>query len=208
MVSLPIVNSKGETVKNIDLDAKLFSGEANAALLHQAVIMYLANKRKGTASTKTRGEVRGGGRKPWRQKGTGRARAGTIRSPLWRGGGKIFGPRPRDYSYTLPQKIRHQAIISSINSKINDNTLTIIDELKLETAKTKNMVSFLSNLKINQEKILLVLEKIDENIKRASGNIKNLKVIPLGNLNAYAILEYDRLILTESVLRLLSKKHS
>lgn len=205
MISLPVINSKGEKLKDIELNAKLFSGEINQALLHQALIMYLANQRQGTASTKTRGKVRGGGIKPWRQKGTGRARAGTIRSPLWRGGGKIFGPHPRDYSYSLPQKMRRQALISSINSKIKDNGLMVIDEIKLPSGKTKEMVSFLSGLKMNQSKTLLVLEKIEENIKRSSANIKNLKVIPLSNLNAHLILGCQYLILTEAVLKLLSK---
>ncbi len=205
MVSLPVINSKGETLKDIELNAKLFSGEVNQALLHQAILMYLANQRQGTASTKTRGNVRGGGKKPWRQKGTGRARAGTIRSPLWRGGGKIFGPHPRDYSYTLPQKIRRQALVSSIISKIKDNRLTIIDDIKLETGKTKEMVSFLAGLKMNQGKTLLVLEKIEENIKRSSANIKNIEVVSLSSLNAYLVFGCEHLILTEAVLNLLSK---
>ena len=205
MVSLPVLNSNGKTVKSIDLNAKIFSGQVNHSLLHQTTVMYLANRRQGNASTKTRGQVRGGGRKPWRQKGTGRARAGTIRSPLWCGGGTVFGPHPRDYSSTLPQKMRRLALISAINSKINDQTLTILEKLNLETSKTKDMASFLSNLKVSQEKVLLILDKVDEKVKKASRNIKNLKVMPLQNLNALFVLEYDRLILTEATLKLLSK---
>lgn len=208
MITLPVLNSNGVETKNIEANSKLFGDKINTALLHQAVVMYLANQRQGTASTKTRAEVKGGGRKPWRQKGTGRARAGTIRSPLWRGGGKIFGPHPRDYSYQLPQKIRRRALLESINSKIKDNNLMVIDELKLENSKTKSMVSFLSNLKINDQKVLLVVEPIDENIKRASRNIKNLKVIPLSNLNAYSVLWAQKLILSEGILKSLNKGHS
>lgn len=205
MVTLPILDSKGVEIKNIELNTKLFVGKVNTALLHQAVIMYLANKRQGTASTKTRGEVRGGGKKPWRQKGTGRARAGSTRSPLWRGGGKVFGPHPRDYSYLLPQKIRRKALIESINAKIKDNGLTVIDSLQLETSKTKEMVSFLSKLKAGEQKVLFVVDKIDEKIKKASRNIANLIIVPPDNLNAYLVLWSERLILTEGILKSLAK---
>lgn len=208
MITLPVVNSSGAEVKNIELNNKLFPDKINTTLLHQAVIMYLANKRQGTASTKTRGNVQGGGKKPWRQKGTGRARAGTIRSPLWRGGGVVFGPHPRDYSYLLPQKIRRKALIESINVKIKDKTIAVIDELNLEKGKTKEMVSFLSNLKSGEQKVLLVLDKIDEKIKKASRNIANLKVIPMSNLNAYMVLWSEKLILSEGVLKSLTKGRS
>ena len=208
MITLPVVNSSGAEVKNIEINGKLFPDKINTALLHQAVIMYLANKRQGTASTKTRGNVQGGGKKPWRQKGTGRARAGTIRSPLWRGGGVVFGPHPRDYSYLLPQKIRHKALMESINVKIKDKTIVVIDELNLEKGKTKEMASFLSNLKSGEQKVLFVLDKMDEKIRKASLNIASLRVIPTTNLNAYLVLWSEKLILTEGVLKSLAKGRS
>lgn len=205
MITLPVLNSSGAEVKNIEINNKLFTDKINTALLHQAVRMYLANKRQGNASTKTRGNVQGGGKKPWRQKGTGRARAGTIRSPLWRGGGVVFGPHPRDYSYLLPQKIRHKALIESVNAKIKDNNLVVIDELKLEKGKTKEIASFLSNLKSEGQKVLFVLDGADEKIKKASQNIANLRIIPRSNLNAYLVIWSEKLIVTEEVLKFLAK---
>ena len=136
-MKLDVVNQKGKVVRTLELDQKVFDGKINMSLLHQAVVTYLANQRKGLASTKTRGEVRGGGRKPWRQKGTGRARVGSIRSPLWKGGGATFGPKPRDYSQKMPQRMKALALKSALNAKLNDKELMVIDDIKLRSHKTK-----------------------------------------------------------------------
>jgi len=144
---IPIYNMKGKEVESFTLNRKLFDGKVNKALLYQAVLMYNANQRQGSAATKTRGEVSGGGKKPWRQKGTGRARAGSTRSPLWRHGGTVFGPHPRDYSYSLPRKIKRRALLASINSKIRENKIMGIDSVDIEEAKTKKFQAVLDALK-------------------------------------------------------------
>ena len=173
--TLPIYNTEGKEVDTLKLDAKIFDGVVNADAIYQAVNAYRANQRKGLASTKTRGEVSGGGKKPWKQKGTGRARVGSTRSPLWRHGGVVFGPHPRDFYYTLPQKIRMLALKSSLNEKLNQNNLIVLDSLKLEKPKTKEALKVFSNLKVSQSTVLL-LEKVDENSKLALRNISFLNI--------------------------------
>ena len=207
-MKVDLFNQKNEKTGTLDLPDAVFGVEWNPDLVHQALTVQVANRRKVLADTKDRSEVSGGGRKPWRQKGTGRARAGTIRSPLWRGGGVVFGPHPRDYSYLLPQKIRHKALMESINVKIKDKTIVVIDELNLEKGKTKEMASFLSNLKSGEQKVLFVLDKMDEKIRKNSRNIANLRVIQTSNLNAYLVLWSEKLILTEGVLKSLAKGRS
>ena len=165
MAEIEIYNIKGKSVGKIELDKDIFNGKVNEPILHQVIRMYEANQRQGTASTKTRSEVSGGGRKPWKQKGTGRARAGTIRSPLWRGGGIVFGPHPRDYSYQVPKSVKRLALISSLNAKLNDKNMIVIDEIKLDKAKTKEIAAALRNLKA-EKKPLLVLEEKNEGGQR------------------------------------------
>ena len=199
MITLPVYDMQGKEVEKINLNPDVFDGKVNEATIYQAVVMYQANRRRGSASTKTRGEVRGGGRKPWRQKGTGRARAGTIRSPLWRGGGIIFGPHPRDYSYSIPKKIQRLALKSSLNSKLNDNDLLVIDEIKIDKPKTKEFVSFLASFKI-ADKSLVVLESLDSNIDRSSRNIPIVTTKRFQDVNTYDILNHKKLILTNKSL--------
>ncbi len=203
MKKLKVISQQGEVIEEIELDSKIFDGKVNYALIHQAVVTYLANQRKGLASTKTRGEVRGGGAKPWRQKGTGRARVGSIRSPLWRGGGVIFGPKPRDYSKKLPQRMKNLALKSALNAKLNDDQIMIVDQIKVEEPKTKEFVKILNNLKLNGEKIRIVIEKLDQNVKLASRNIEKVFVENVDTLNTYKTLDCKKLVFTkDSLLKL------
>ncbi len=204
MAEVPIYNIKGQSIGKMSLDKDIFNGEVNEAILYQAIKMYEANLRQGTASTKTRSDVSGGGKKPWKQKGTGRARAGTIRSPLWRGGGIIFGPHPRDYSYSIPKKIKRLALISSLNDKLNNNELIVLEDIKISKPKTKEFVSILRNLKAD-DKPLLVLDDKDETIIRASRNIPRLLLRDYKTLNAYEVLKQHKLILTQKALVGLTK---
>ncbi|MFA6356568.1 MAG: 50S ribosomal protein L4 [Candidatus Omnitrophota bacterium] len=204
MAELEIYNIKGQSVGKFELDKKVFDGKVNEAILHQVIRMYEANQRQGTADTKTRSEVRGGGKKPWKQKGTGRARAGTNRSPLWKGGGKIFGPHPRDYSYSVPKSVKKLGLVSSLNAKINDNDMIVLDDLKLEKAKTKEFVAVLGKIKA-EKKPMIVLEKKDESVVRASRNIRSLILRDYKTLNAYEILKQKKVVITQKALEALTK---
>ena len=166
--------------------------------------MQLNNRRAGTAATKSKGLVRGGGKKPWRQKGTGRARAGSIRSPLWVGGGTIFGPQPRDYSFRMPRKARKEALLSALSLKNRDGKIIVVDKLELEEAKTKLMVKALAELKVTSA--LIVIPQPDEKIERSSRNIPAVKVLRVEGLNVYDLLRYEHLILTEGALKLLEER--
>jgi len=196
--TLPIYNIEGKEIDSLKLDSKVFDGTVNTAAIYQAVNAYRANQRKGLASTKTRGEVSGGGKKPWRQKGTGRARVGSIRSPLWRHGGVIFGPHPRDFSYSIPQKIKDLALRSSLNAKLNENNLMVLDDFKIEKAKTKEAAKIFSNLKVNNG--LLLLRKIDENLKLALRNLSFLNVNLASNTHTYEVMSHKKLIITKDGL--------
>lgn len=196
---------KGKKVGEIKLDESLFDYNVNKAVLHQAVVMYGANKRSGTASTKTRKNVSGGGKKPWRQKGTGRARTGSIRNPIWRGGGIVFGPHPRDYSYNIPSGIKKVALKSSLNVKLADEALHVLDKVELGEPKTKLFQKVLDNLKIKTS-ALVILDKVDENIKRATRNIPLLTVKRDRDANAMDVLSHTKLIITESALKNLQKR--
>ena len=207
MSTLPVYNTKGEEVERIELNKEVFTGEVNKPLLHQAVRMYEANKRSGTASTKTMAYVRGGGKKPWRQKGTGRARAGSIRSPLWRGGGIIFGPHPRDYYYSIPNKAKRLALLSALNAKVNDNEFTILSELKVATSKTKDFMSILKGLKVDSCKRLLILvDKIEPNIIRSSKNIPGVIVKGFDAISSYDLLRSHRVVTTKAGLEKLMER--
>jgi large subunit ribosomal protein L4 len=204
MSELAIYNIKGQSVGKVELDKKIFDGKVNEAVLYQVIKMYEANQRQGTADTKTRSDVRGGGKKPWKQKGTGRARAGTTRSPLWKGGGKIFGPHPRDYSYSVPKTVKKIALISSLNAKINDNGIVVLDSLKLDKPKTKEFAAVLKSIKA-QKKPLVVLEGKDDDVIRASRNIRSLLLRDYKTLNAYEILKQDKVVITHKALEALTK---
>lgn len=199
MQTLSLYNTQAKEVGKVDIDEKFFNGKVNQPLLRQVLKMYAANRRRGTASTKTRKDVRGGGRKPWKQKGTGRARAGTIRSPLWRGGGVTFGPHPRDFSYTLPQKIKRKAIVSALNIKFKDNQLVIIDRIELKEAKTKEWAGILAAFKIN-ESCLVLLNGPNLDVQRAGRNISNLFIKSFDSVNAAEIYDHRKLIVEKEAL--------
>lgn len=206
MSTLALYNTKGKKLEEeIKFDKNIFDGQVNTASIYQAVIMYQANRRAGSAATKTRGEVSGGGKKPWQQKGTGRARVGSIRSPLWRHGGITFGPHPRDYSYQIPPKIKNLALRSSINQKLNNKEIIVLDEFSVEVPKTKNVATILDNLKIN-EKALILLDKIDTNLFKAARNIPTLALKRASDVNAEDVLKYKRLILTKKALDTLTSR--
>jgi large subunit ribosomal protein L4 len=191
-------------VSQSQLDEEIFGVSARPHLLHQAVIMQLRNRRAGTAATKSKGFVRGGGKKPWRQKGTGRARAGSIRSPIWVGGGTIFGPQPRDYSFRMPRKARREALLSALSLKKQEEKLIILDKLELEEAKTKLMARALAEL--NVQSALIVVPQADVRIERAARNLPKIKVLRVEGLNVYDLLRYDHLILMEGALKLLQER--
>jgi len=197
--SITIYNSSGKAVGSFIFNKKIFTGKVNKKVLYQAVRMYNANKRQGNASTKTRGDVSGGGKKPWRQKGTGRARAGSTRSPLWRHGGVIFGPHPRDYHYSLPKTIKRAAFLSSINSKLNENKVLGIDALSLEEPKTKKFLAIVNALKL-QGKSLFVLDGIDDKIRLASRNLKEVFIRNYKDFNTMDVLTCDNIVMTKVVL--------
>jgi large subunit ribosomal protein L4 len=186
------------------LKEEIFGVKTRSHLLHQTVVMQLNNRRAGTAATKSKGLVRGGGKKPWRQKGTGRARAGSTRSPLWVGGGTIFGPQPRDYSFRMPRTARKEALLSALSQKNRDGKIIVIDKLELEEAKTKLMVKALTGLKVTSA--LIVIPQPDQKIERSSRNIPALKVLRVEGLNVYDLLRYEHLILTERALKLLEER--
>jgi large subunit ribosomal protein L4 len=205
MIALPIFNQKGKQVNKIELDPVVFDGRVNQDILYQAVLMYRAARRRGLASTLTRGEVSGGGRKPWRQKGTGRARVGSSRSPLWRKGGVVFGPHPRNYGFSLPKKIKISALKSSLNAKLNEDSLIILDELKIDAPKTKEAVKLLSNFKLglDSKTILLMLDEINNDLKLSFRNIGFLDVVKASNSNAYDVLKAQKLIINLNGLKIL-----
>lgn len=203
--SVPIYDMSGKEVGSFTFDKKVFTGKVHKGVLYQAVRMYNANKRQGNASTKTRGDVSGGGKKPWRQKGTGRARAGSSRSPLWRGGGVIFGPHPRDYRYGLPVKIKRLAFLSSINSKLNENKLIGIDAITLKEPKTRLLVAVMNALKLSGRS-LFVVDAIDANLRRASGNLTELSVKNFRDFSTMDVLKCDTVIMSKAALEKLPER--
>lgn len=202
-----VYSLSGKKVDKFKLDPEIFNKEVHKALLHEAIVMYRANQRQGTASTKTRGEVRGGGKKPWRQKGTGRARAGSIRSPLWRGGGIIFGPKPRDFGYDLPKKMKRQALISSLSAKAKDNEIMMLEkDPEIREPKTKDIAKVLMALKIYNKRILFLYSKKNENLVRSCRNIRNLTVRLCDNFNTYDVLSNSRILFSRETHDYLAKR--
>ncbi len=197
MAELNVLNMNNEKVGTVQLDDKVFGVPVKKTLIHEIVTMQLANKRQGTAATKTKGLVRGGGKKPWKQKKTGRARAGSNRSPLWVGGGTTFGPNPRDYSYKEPIKKVRGALKSALSAKANDGEIVVVKELALKEPKTKLMSDILNKLGLN-EGVLILSDKRDKNVELASRNIPKVKIIPLSALNIVDLLKYKRLLMTEN----------
>ena len=199
MPKVPIYNMAGEKVSEMELNDHIFGVEINEHAMHQVVKNQLANKRQGTKGTLTRSEVRGGGRKPWRQKGTGRARHGTIRSPLWVGGGIVFAPKSRDFSYTLPKKLKRVAFKSALSSKVANEQIKVVDEFILDAPKTKEMVKILKNLEA-EKKALIVLSSNDEAVIRSARNIPGVATTSVNTLNVYDILKYDHFIITKDAV--------
>jgi large subunit ribosomal protein L4 len=200
MASVDVINQKGEKVNSIELDDTVFNAEIRDTLVQRVIVWQLAKRRSGTASTKTRGEISGGGKKPWRQKGTGRARAGTNRSPIWVGGGTIFGPKPRSYAFTLPKKMRKAALRSVLTAKLKDDQLTVIDKIELDAPKTKVFVDIMKTMGLEAKKILFVTAEKDETLLRSSRNLYQVLVLPIEGLNVYDLLRFDRLVVLEAAV--------
>lgn len=198
MPNVAILNMAGESVGTMELSENIFGAEINKSAIHQVVVNYLANQRQGTQSTKTRTEVRGGGRKPWRQKGTGRARQGSIRSPQWTGGGVALGPKPRSYRYTLNKKLRRLALKSALSAKVAEGELIVIDDIKADKIKTKTIVNMLEN--INAPKALIVTEAVNKNVYLSARNIPNVETTFADTINVYQILKYDYLVASKAAI--------
>ena len=192
-------NMSGAKVGEIQLNDAVFGVEVNAAVMHQAVVRQLFNERLGTHATKTRGEVRGGGKKPWRQKGTGRARAGSSRSPIWVGGGITFGPQPRSYYKAMPRKARRLAVKSALSDKVNNSELFVIDELKLAAPKTKEVLNILNNFQVGDAKVLFITDG-DVNVELSARNIQGVKALPYTNINIFDLLHHDKLFIAEGAI--------
>jgi len=203
-VTVPRFSAARERAGEIELSSLVFGRSGHAAILHEAVRMQLANRRAGTAATKTRGLISGGGRKPWRQKGTGRARAGSTRSPLWRHGGTIFGPQPRDYSYKMPKKAWRRALTLALSDRALNGKMIVVDSLELAEPKTKLAKAALNELGLQHA--LIVLGENDQGFYRAARNLAAHKVLPLAGLNVFDVLNYDELLMTESTARALEAR--
>ncbi|HHY06168.1 MAG TPA: 50S ribosomal protein L4 [Clostridia bacterium] len=207
MPKVALYNISGEQIAEIELNDAIFGIEPNEAVVHEAVVMQLASLRRGTHATKTRAEVRGGGRKPWRQKGTGRARVGSIRSPLWRKGGITFGPQPRDYAYRLPRKKARLAVKSVLSAKVKANEMVVLDQLEFPEPKTKQMLEVLGKLKI-KEKVLVVTAEQNDNVQKSGRNIPGVKFLTAEGINVYDLLNYDRLLITKDAVTKLEEVFS
>ena len=205
MPALPIHNTQGQQTETLDVPDSIFKERVNDGVLHQAVVMYQAAQRQGTASTKERGAVSGGGKKPYRQKGTGRARAGSSRSPLWHGGGVVFGPHPREFRYSVPKKIRVAALRESLNAKYISQDLFCIDRLEMTSTKTKDFAKILSGLKLNG-KILALLDGNDERLIRVSRNIPYFNLMRVEDVNAYDVLRNKKVLITKAAFKNLLKR--
>lgn len=199
-----VVNTSAKKVAEIEVNENLFGVEVDTGILHEVVCMQRANRRRGTASTKTRGEVRGGGAKPWRQKGTGRARAGTNNSPIWRGGGTTFGPTPRDYSYSMPKKVRRLALRMALSARMSEGNVVILDQFAMDTPKTKDFVNVMKNFDFDQ--CLVVTEEEAGNLQLSARNAVGYKTLPVAGLNVYDILKYPKLMVIQSSLEQLEAR--
>ena len=198
MANVSVYNMEGKEVGKMDLNDAVFGVEINEHLVHMAVVQNLANKRQGTQKAKTRAEVSGGGRKPWRQKGTGHARQGSTRSPQWKGGGVVFAPKPRSYSFKLNRKVKRLALQSALSTKVAENKIIVLDELTLNEIKTKEMVKVLNNIKC--EKALIVMEGSNTNVMLSARNIPNVKTASVNTINVYDLLKYNTLVVTKDAV--------
>ena len=198
MANVSVFNMEGNEVGTMELNDAVFGVEINEHLVHLAVVRQLANKRQGTQKAKTRSEVSGGGRKPWRQKGTGHARQGSIRAPQWTGGGVVFAPVPRDYSVKMNRKERIAALKSALTAKVQDNKLIVVDDLKMDTIKTKNMQNVLNNLKA--EKALVIMPAVDQNVVLSARNIPEVQTATVNTINVYDVMKHKTLVLTKDAV--------
>ncbi|AEC00446.1 MULTISPECIES: 50S ribosomal protein L4 [Selenomonas] len=199
MPKVAVYNSANQQVGDIELNDSVFGVEMNAGLVHQAVVMQLASRRLGTHATKTRGLVRGGGRKPWRQKGTGRARSGSTRSPLWVGGGTVFGPQPRSYAFRMPKKQRRLAIKCALSDKVASGDFIVLDDLQFDAPKTKSVVKMLGDFGVDAKSLIITLDE-NENVELSSRNIPGVKAINTMGLNVYDILNHTKLFITKAAI--------
>lgn len=207
MPKIDVYNIEGKKVSDVELKEEIFGIEPNETIVHSVVVNYLANQRQGTKSTKTRAEVSGGGKKPWRQKGTGRARQGSIRAPHWVGGGIALGPRPRSFKYRVNKKERRLAIRSVLSSKVLENELVVVDSLPLNEIKTKNMVNALTNLKVEGKTLIVIPEKND-NVQKSARNIEGVKTILVNTINVYDLLKYKNLVMTLDAVKKLEEVYA
>ena len=207
MPKIDVYNIEGKKVRDIELADSVFGIEPNEKIVHSVLVNYMANQRQGTSNTKTRAEVAGGGRKPWKQKGTGRARQGSIRAPQWFKGGIALGPKPRDYSYRVNKKERRLAIRSVLSSKVLENNLVVVDAMNFDAIKTKNMVSALNNLKV-EGKTLIVLPEKNENVQKSARNIEGVKTSLVNTINVYDLLKYNKLVLTVDAVKNLEEVYA
>ena len=206
MANVAVYNMEGKEVDKIELNDSIFGVEINEHLVHMAVLQQLANKRQGTQKSKTRSEVRGGGRKPWRQKGTGHARQGSTRSPQWTGGGVVFAPTPRDYSFKLNKKEKRAALKSALTSRVAENKFIVLDELKLDEIKTKKFVEVMKNLKV--EKALVVLNDMDVNVIKSADNVPTVKTAQTNELNVFDVLKYDTVVVTKDAVKTIEEVYA
>lgn len=207
MLKIDVYDINGKKVKELELNEAVFGIEPNEAVVHSVLVNFLANQRQGTQSTKTRSEVSGGGRKPWRQKGTGRARQGSIRAPQWIKGGIALGPKPRSYKYTVNKKERQLAVKSVLSSKVLENELVVVDSLPLNDIKTKEMVKVLSNLKVEGKALIMLPEK-NEKVQKSARNIEGVKTTLVETINVYDLLKYNKLVVTEDTVKKLEEVYA
>ena len=207
MPKIDVYNMEGKKVSDVELNDNVFGIEPNEAVVHSVLVNFLANQRQGTQSTKTRAEVSGGGRKPWRQKGTGRARQGSIRAPHWVGGGVALGPKPRSYNYTVNKKEKRLAIKSMLSSKVLENELVVVESLPLKEIKTKEMARILNNLKVEGKAVILLPEK-DEIVQKSARNIEGVKTLQVGTINVYDLLKHKNLVVTEDTVKKLEEVYA
>ena len=206
MANVSVYNIEGQEVGSIELNDAVFGVEINEHLVHMAVVNQLANNRQGTQSAKTRSEVSGGGRKPWRQKGTGHARQGSTRSPQWTGGGVVFAPKPRDYSFKMNKKEKRIALLSALSSKVADNKIVVLDAFNLDEVKTKKFAEVMSNLKV--DKALVVIEGENKNVVLSGRNIPTVKVSATNEINTYDVLKYETLVVTKAAVEKLEEVYA
>ena len=207
MPKVDVYNIEGKKVSDIELNESIFGIEPNEAIVHSVLVNYLSNQRQGTQSTKTRSEVSGGGRKPWRQKGTGRARQGSIRAPQWVKGGIALGPKPRTYKYRVNKKERQLAIKSVLSSKVLENNLVVVDKVEMKEMKTKNMVKALDSLKVTGKTLILLPEK-NENVQKSARNIEGVKTTLVNTINVYDLLKYNKLVVTLDTVKKLEEVYA